>query len=233
MNNQLVRLKIKNRLNKLDSDDLDNIPNWQIAEAFNKAQREWVRRQLRGYNQTRTGREETSGAQADLQQLLKEWTAPFVKKSIYFESTTFPDDYLVFARVSAKAGKGCCCPRPLILFQGEESDVDINLMDDGRKPSYSWRTTFYTLFGDKIRIYTNGEFDITEPLVSYYRKPRNIVFNGSTDPETGVLAAADVTCEFKDEIVELIIDEAASILGGDLDDNSQFQRGKINAERNT
>ena len=50
MNNSLLQIKIKERLNKLDSDDYENISCWQIQEAFNKAQREWVRRQVNGIN---------------------------------------------------------------------------------------------------------------------------------------------------------------------------------------
>ena len=36
MENQAILLKVKQRLNKLASDDYDNIETWQILEAFNK-----------------------------------------------------------------------------------------------------------------------------------------------------------------------------------------------------
>ena len=41
MLNQTLIIKLKQRLNKLSSNDFDNIENWQILEAFNKAQIEW------------------------------------------------------------------------------------------------------------------------------------------------------------------------------------------------
>ena len=50
MNNNTIQIKIKERLNKLDSLDYDNIECWQIVEAFNKTQIEWCRRQLHGGN---------------------------------------------------------------------------------------------------------------------------------------------------------------------------------------
>ena len=50
MLNSTITVKIKQRLNKLDSNDYDNIECWQIVEAFNKAQVEWSRRQLHGIN---------------------------------------------------------------------------------------------------------------------------------------------------------------------------------------
>jgi len=50
MNNNTLLLKLKQRLNKLDSQDYDNIECWQAVEAFKKAQVEWCRRQLHGSN---------------------------------------------------------------------------------------------------------------------------------------------------------------------------------------
>ena len=70
MNNITLQLKIKQRLNKLDSQDYDNIQCWQMVEAFNKAQMEWVRRQVQGVNITKTGDEQTKVRIDDLQKLL-------------------------------------------------------------------------------------------------------------------------------------------------------------------
>ena len=41
-----------------------------------------------------------------------------------------------------------------------------------------------------------------------------------------------VISEFKDDIVELIIDEAVSILAGDIESGNQYSRGQQEAERN-
>ena len=57
MNNTTLQIKFKQRLNKIASDDYDNIECWQIVEAFNKAQIEWCRRQLHGTNNYREGDE--------------------------------------------------------------------------------------------------------------------------------------------------------------------------------
>ena len=50
MNNTIIQLKIKQRLNKLDSQDYDNLECWQIVDAFNKGQVNWCRRNLHGLN---------------------------------------------------------------------------------------------------------------------------------------------------------------------------------------
>ena len=70
MNNSTLRLKVMQRLNKLASNDYDNIECWQIVEAFNKAQVEWTRRQLHGANAAKEGDEQSTRRKDDLQVLL-------------------------------------------------------------------------------------------------------------------------------------------------------------------
>lgn len=234
MTNQLLQIKVKQRINKLDSADSSNLFCWQLEEAFNKAQREWTRRQLEGINQKKEGRESSSQKVSDLQNLLVDWTAPFINKELYYESCSFPDDYLVFSRISADAIKDDCCPaRRLVIYEGEESNVDVLLSDTNKRPSWTWAETFYTLFGSKVRIYTNSEFEIDNPKVIYYRKPVSIQFAGCTDSETGLTSLVDVECEFQDHIIELIIDDAVAIIAYDLADTTNAQRNIQNEQHNT
>ena len=80
MDNATIQLKVQQRLNKLASQDYDNIECWQIVEAFNKAQVVWCRRQLHGMNQMREGDEQSKRRIDDLQVILKEETIPFSVK---------------------------------------------------------------------------------------------------------------------------------------------------------
>ena len=79
MNNDILQLKIKQRLNKLASNDYDNLEAWQIIEAFNKAQLEWVRRQLHASNVFREGDEGSKRRIDDLQNLVIRITNNWVK----------------------------------------------------------------------------------------------------------------------------------------------------------
>ena len=67
MNNTIIQLKIKQRLNKLDSQDYDNLECWQIVEAFNKGQVNWCRRNLHGLNVKQEGDEQSKRRIDDLQ----------------------------------------------------------------------------------------------------------------------------------------------------------------------
>lgn len=234
MNNSLLQIKIKERLNKLSSLDYDNLECWQIAEAFNKAQIEWVRRQLHGTNNYKEGDEASKRRIDDLQKLLTTINlSGNLVDPTYFQVDSLPANYLEFKRVSVQGiSKDCKDPRPFVVYLAEEADVDLLLADKFSKPSFAWAETFCTLVNNKIRIYTNADFEVVNPKLNYYRKPVDVQFAGCVDLNTGNTIATDVTSELKDDIVELICDEAASILAGDIEAMTQYQRNEKSAERN-
>jgi hypothetical protein len=226
MDNNTLQIKFKQRLNKQASFDYDNIECWQIAEAFNKAQIEWVRRQIHP-TPTNPEFDESSKMQIDdIQPLLLGVPIPSTKQDLYYETSLIPADYLYFKRLTVKAKSGCCPDRTLVVFLEQVADVDILLSDEFRKPSLEWGETFCTLQSNRIRVYTNNEFDIANPVLTYYRKPREVRFAGCVDIATGASIATDVTCEFKDDVVEVILDSAIAILAGDIESMNQYTRGK-------
>ena len=231
MLNSTITIKMKQRLNKLDSQDYDNITCWQVVESFNKAQVEWARRQLHGINVVKEGDEQSTRRKDDLQKLLIKEPVSTVKKDLYYQGDV-PQDYLQWKRVDVYASSDCCDKRRMVIYLAEEGNVSILLRDKLKKPSFEWAETFATLIDDHINIYTNGEFNVPEVDLTYYRQPRKIQIQGCVDPYTSVESTTNVTCEFKDDIIELIIDEAVSILAGDIESNNQFSRGTETAERN-
>ncbi len=234
MTNEVLQVKIKERLNKLDSSDYPNLPCWTIAEAVNKAQIQVVRRMLQGINQTRTGAEGSTRRIDDLQVLLTTWTGPFSKRDTYYESCSFPDDYMQYNRIGAKAKNDCCPPRSLVIYLSEVADVNILLRDFNKRPSFDWAETFSTISGNRFRIYTNNEFEVCDPYVVYFRQPRKIEFAGCTDPYTNLPVGVNVECELPDNFVEsVIIDEAAAILAGDIENQLQMARESQSSQFNT
>lgn len=230
MTNNQIQIKIEQRLNKLSSFDYDNIECWQIQEAFNKAQLEWTRRQLNGSNIRRDGDENSTTRIDDLQFLITHRELSGTNKKEFFQTTFLPDDYLRHKRVTAYAKSECCPERKMVCYQAEEGDVDVLLSDKLSSPDFNWSETFYTFSGNNIKVYTN-DFKITKVEFTYYRLPNNISIEGCVNLQTEQIGK-NVECEFKDDVVELIIDDAASILAGDIESQLQIQRGIQNAERN-
>lgn len=233
MKNTLLQIKIKQRLNKLASMDYDNIEPWQIQEAYNKAKVEWVRRQLHGGNARQEANEQSIQRVDDLQVLLKTFDLEGKEYPKFFESYRMPSDYMTFKRVSTEAVSECCKDgRTMEVYLAEEADADLLYIDQNKRPDFEWAETFCTMFGNKIRIYRTTDFNIVHPKLIYYRQPKDVQFLNVINPETGKFHVKDVQCEFKDDIVELIIDEAAAILAGDIESTMQYQRSSQNAERN-
>lgn len=231
MLNSTIEIKIKQRLNKLDSQDYDNIECWQIVEAFNKAQVEWARRQLHGMNVMKEGDEGSTRRKDDLQVLLSRQEINLTDKEEYYFGD-LPNNYLQWKRVDVYAKKDCCDKRRMTVYLAQEGDVNILLRDKGKQPNFDWAETFATLIGNTAHIYTNNEFEIQSADLIYYRQPIKIQIDGCVDPYTSVQSTTNVECEFKDDIIELIIDETVSILAGDIESGNQFSRGTETAERN-
>jgi hypothetical protein len=225
MLNSTILIKVKQRLNKLASNDYDNIQDWQIIEAFNKGQSDWVRRNLHGLNIVKEGDEQSKRRIDDLQILLTTLSIVMTNKQQYFESTTLPVDYLQFKRISTEAEKadGCCPAKKIIVYLAENQNTDILLKDHNKKPSYEWGETFATLKDNMFQVYTNNEFILKNTTLTYYRQPTKILITGVQDPynPTAVPPLVDTISEFKDDIVELLIDECAKIIAGDIESVQQ------------
>ena len=231
MLNSTITIKIKQRINKLDSQDFDNIECWQIVEAFNKAQVEWSRRQLHGINVVKEGDEQSTRRKDDLQVLLDKTTITNLTDKGDYSFLNLPGDYFQWKRVDVFAQKDCCDKRRMVIYLAEEGNVSLLLRDKLKQPSFEWAETFATLIDNNINIYTNGEFNIPEAELTYYRQPRKIQIQDCVDPYTGIISTLNIECEFKDDIIELIIDEAVSILAGDIESGNQFSRTQESAER--
>lgn len=232
MNNKLLILKVKQRLNKLDSSDYDNIKPWQIVEAFNKSQLEFVRRLIKGGNSYRDGDEGSKNNIDDIQFLLTSKRLNTSRQDKYYDCGPLPSDYLYYKRVSLNAKTDCCGYSPLTVYLTEESDVDNLLSDELKKPSYIWGETFATIKTNILKIYTNGEFEIDSPNLTYYRRPIDIQILNTINPATQLNSTVEVSSEFKDDVMEVLIDATCVILSGDMElfnqSNRLIQNQKIN-----
>jgi hypothetical protein len=235
MNNLTLQIKVKERLNKGDSSDYPDLPCWVIAEAFNKEQSSWVREQLQGLNSTLTGAGGSIRRIDDLQVLLNIVPVTMSNQGIFWETTGtgLPTDYMQFSRLSAGAVQPCCPPRPLKIYLKPISDVDILLSSNTERPDYEWAETFACIVGNNIRIYTNNSFTLDEPYLVYYRQPRLVQFSNCVDPYTGLPVSTDVESELPDDVVEIIIDRAAMLLAGDIENQFQVARNQQNAQIST
>lgn len=213
-----ISAKINLRLNKGASDDYDNLWNYVKTEAFNKAVNDWIRRQYRGKNQTQEGDEETIARVDDLQFLLKSDNIVIRDKGLFVQSSKLPSDYLYYKRVTPYVSKGECTGVIIKSHLREEANVDdLN----PSLPSFDFEETFHTLIGNKIHLYHNKDFTVDKIQLTYYRKPKVYDFKKLSD-----------TTEFKDDVADIITDEACKIIASDIESFNQKNSAKERAEEN-
>jgi len=236
MKNNTILIKVKERLNKIDSQDFQNIKPWQILEAFNKYQYDWCRENSHGGNAYREGDEASTSRIDDLQILLTPQSLNMVDKGPYFESlvTDWPVNYLRHKRVELYVTKECCkTPKPMIVYLGEASNVDIYRRDDHIRPDYAWGETFGVIFGNTVKIY-HDEFLVDSCSLIYYRQPRRVRSVGIQDVYDGTtpVIGEEVECEFKEDLAELFCAGAAKVLAGDDENWQQVNRLGTDVEKN-
>ena len=127
-----------------------------------------------------------------------------------------------------------CCPDPrsMTVYLAEEANVPLLLRDPLKNPDFEWGETFCTMLDNRIRIYRNANFNIVLPVLTYYRKPVLIEVPDCVNPYTGTVSVVNVNCEFKDDLAEVMLDDTAALIAGDIENIYQQSRGQQAAERN-
>lgn len=212
------------RLNKSDSQDYDNIWWYQIENSFYKATIDVIRRLKKGKTQKQESDEETTDATDDLQVLLndKPYILSCVDKGLYSLSGKLPSNYLYYKRLSPKCSKGKCSGIYIKSNLREEGNVDDLLQDEMNKPSFDFEQTFHVLSNNRFKIYHNKDFDIDQASLIYYRLPTKYKFDRDKE----------YTIEFKDDLVNLFIDEGVKIIASDIQDFNTVQTSDARTKEN-
>jgi hypothetical protein len=215
MDNNTLQIEIKQRLNKLDSKNYDNLEPWVIANAVNRAQLMFVKSRLK--------QPEIDGATIeDLQPLLKTVPLSGTNFTNFYETGGVPSDYLRRSRLYANIIEEGCDPKLLRIYFLENSNTSFYQNDKLLGPSKVWAETFATMQENKFIIYTNNLFTIDTPKLTYYRYPQKVEINGSINIETGLNYTADQICEFTDDAVYEIIDIAITTIAGSIESFNQY-----------
>lgn len=136
-----------------------------------------------------------------------------------------PENYFDFSNVYGKASKGKCKNQVMFLFEIKDENRHEVLQDEFNKPSFQYREAPYTFSDNKIKVYTNQEFELNSIFLSYYRYPVQIELEDYDNPDLGF--NNEVEPEFDDKIVDRII----SLAVAELNMNTENQWQQINRDR--
>ena len=225
-----IALKIKYRLNKVDTQDDENISVYNIVEAFNKAQLNIVNRLYGKNNNYKTGIESSRKRVDDLKILLN--LEPKIlsvsKKDGYYLSEGLPNDYFHLVRVTCLASRKDCSKKEIFIYLQEESNLNTLLRNENTNPNFEWGETIGTIVENNIKVFTLDKFEVSKIFLTYLRRPRAIDIPGYIKQDGS--SSIQINPEMPDDIVEMCIDEAVRILSGDMQNQFSNQISQQNLQ---
>ena len=196
-----------NKLNKLITNNSQDLPEYLWVYNFNEAQSFWIAKTYKEVEKDQT-------AIRKLQKILvpNKKIVDKVDKGIYSEFT-LPDNFLNYSSSYTNINK---CPFILENHLFEEHNIKTALKDAMWKPSLEFEETLITMADNKILVYKNESFEPESLTLSYYRKPVQIdIQDGFT--HTDGTATIDQDPEFEDtnvyEIIDLAVQQLAANFG--------------------
>ena len=223
MTSRIASELIEMALQKQDTEHYANLTLWDKQSALNKAASDWMRRQIWGTNQHKEQNEQSTMVTDDLQSFLVERKLSVGNYEFYADTVKKPENFLYYNNLFVYCSKGECnnimIPSTLI----ESANSDDYLSDWAFSPSFDFEQCFHIFINDKFRIFHGGDFKVNSVKLFYYRKPQEI----SMEP-----LDADVVWEWKEDVANLIIDEAIKNLAAHIEHVTAHQTSKENTINN-
>ncbi len=214
--------KIDQKLNKLSSNEHQQIPLEDKILALNEAQIKLIKQKIDGNNTVSgLGLDAFKKRYEDLQKLVESYenhklplleTNKELNKWTASLSEVFPA-YMFYIDSYILADKGKCKNRRLKINQdlARHGDLQVILANDHYKPSFEYQETFNIISSDEISIFTDGTFIPKDLYLSYLRYPKYIDKVGYIKLDGS--SSSNQDCELKnyleDELVDLTVENLA------------------------
>ena len=214
--------KIDQKLNKLSTNDHQQIQLEDKILALNEAQIKLIKQKVDGISTVSgLGFDSFKKRYEDLQRLVEHYNDHPLKLSLcnpqlnqYCASIeTLSPKYMFYVDSYFLADKGKCKDRIIRINQdlAKHGDIQVLLTNEHYKPSFEYQESFNFISSDEISIFTDGTFTPTKLYLSYMRYPEYIdkegyvKFDGSD--------STNVNCELEeyleDELVDLTVQNLA------------------------
>lgn len=148
----------------------------------------------------------------------------YISKSHNKENFELPKDYFDLAVPRGKAKKGKCTHQ-MHFKEVRTENIEELLIDEYNKPSFEWEEVLYTINADKLSVYTDGTFTLSEVLLNYYRYPSQIRLINDQDPESGFSPTSLIEWDDKS------LDDIITLMVYNLDINENNPRFQLQANR--
>ena len=222
----VLLVRLKGYLNKLDSQDYDNIETWQLLDFYNTSARMWCRQQLHGGNMYREGDEQSKRRIDDLSVLLKEDKTPSYIINKYDSrydviNLILPSDYMYYKYTIVELDDECSTAMSVFLV--EQGNLNMYLDNTMFSPSRDWGQTIGVMLSNTFRIFIPAGVGVKGVHFYYYRYPKLVEKAGEYCLQKMAVSTMNVDPEFNDDVVDIIAHNTVSLIG------SYIQDGDINA----
>ena len=214
--------KIDQRLNKLSTNDHQQIQLEDKILALNEAQIKLIKQKVDGQSTTSgLGLDAFKKRYEDLQSLVVTYNNQPLKLTVKNEQLNqwavgfhqLSPKYMFYIDSYALADKGRCKDRKIWINRelAKHGDLTLLLNNDHYKPSFEYQETFNFLSSDEISIFTDGTFTPTEIYISYMRYPQYINKEGYVmlDGEPSFDQDCELETYLEDELLDLTVQNLA------------------------
>lgn len=211
----------KQRLNKLSTNDHQEIPVEDLVLTINEAQDKLVKTKIGPNNPARIGLEGFKKRYQDLQFLVENPEDHALKLTLsdkylhkyLVDITSISPQFMFYLDSYMIADKGSCKNR--ILYSDSNlvrhADITTILRNDNMKPSFEYQTVIADISSDELHYYTDGSFTPKKIYLSYIRYPKRVDVEGYVHFDG--TESANVNCELeaylKDELLDLVTESLA------------------------
>jgi hypothetical protein len=214
--------KIDQRLNKLSTNDHQQINLEDKILALNEAQIKLIKQKVDGFSvASGMGLDSFKKRYEDLQRLVIQYNhQPLnlveINKELNQWSTsidTLLPKYMFYIDSYILADKGVCKDRQIWINRdlAKHGDIQFILNNEHYKPSFEYQETFNSISSDEISVFTDGTFTPTALYISYMRYPDYIDKTGYIGFDN--IASVDRNCELEsyleDELLDLTVQNLA------------------------
>lgn len=214
--------KIDQKLNKLSTNDHQQIQLEDKILALNEAQIKLIKQKVDGQSTiSGMGLDAFKKRYEDLQSLVVSYNNQPLKLKIKnpqlnqwaAKTDVLHPKYMFYIDSYVLADKGRCKNRKLWINRdlAKHGDLQYCLNNDHYKPSFEYQETFNFLSSDEISIFTDGTFTPTEIYISYMRYPQYIDKEGYTrlDGTPSIDQNCELALYLEDELLDLTVQNLA------------------------
>ena len=214
--------KIDQKLNKLSTNEHQQIALEDKILALNEAQIKLIKQKVDGFSTTSgLGLDAFKKRYEDLQSLViayNDGELPLTLKNAQLNQWKanlhdLDPQYMFYVDSYFLANKGRCTDRKIWINKelAKHGDISLLLTNDHYKPSFEYQESFNFLATDEISVFTDGTFTPTNIYVSYMRYPVYINKTGYImfDGEPSYDQNCELETYLEDELLDLTVQNLA------------------------